>query len=106
MRKPVVVVFLLSTLWMVSTSGEEATKLREEISVPVDYQGRQIQLTGWFEKPAAAGRFPVVIVLHSCSSYYANMAGGSLPGRVGFCTRDEREGDQHGVQGYQLRAEV
>jgi len=67
----------------VSTSGEEATKLREEISVPVDYQGRQIQLTGWFEKPAAAGRFPVVIVLHSCSSYYANMAGGSLPGRVG-----------------------
>jgi hypothetical protein len=41
---------------MVSASGEEATKLGEEISMPVGYQGRQIQLTGWFEKPAAAGR--------------------------------------------------
>ena len=84
MRKLAVVVFLVPPLWMVSATAEEATKLREEISVPVDYQGRQIQLTGWFEKPATAGPFPVVIVLHSCSGYYANMAGGSLPGWVGF----------------------
>lgn len=84
MRKLAVVVFLVSSLWMVSAIAEEATKLREEISVPVDYQGRQIQLTGWFEKPATAGPFPVVIVLHSCSGYYASMAGGSLPGWVGF----------------------
>ena len=34
MRKPAIVVFLLSTLWMVSAKAEEATKLREEISVP------------------------------------------------------------------------
>ena len=46
MRKLALVVFVLSTLWTVSASAEEATKLREEISVPVDYQGRQIQLTG------------------------------------------------------------
>jgi dienelactone hydrolase len=77
-------VFLASNLWMVSAIAEDATKLREEISVPVEYQGRQIQLTGWFEKPATSGPFPVVIVLHSCSGYYANMAGGSLPGWVFF----------------------
>lgn len=84
MRKLAVVVFLLSTLWVVTAIAEEATQLREQISVPVDYQGRQIQLTGWFEKPSTMGPFPVVIVLHSCSGYYANMAGGSLPGWVVF----------------------
>ena len=77
-------VFLVSNLWMVSTIAEDATKLREKISVPVEYQGRQIQLTGWFEKPATSGPFPVVIVLHSCSGYYANMASGSLSGWVFF----------------------
>jgi len=84
MRKPAVVVLLVSALWVVSAIAEESTKLREEISVPVDYQGRQLQLTGWFEKPAMAGPFPVVIVLHSCGGYYANMASGSLPGWVAF----------------------
>jgi dienelactone hydrolase len=77
-------VFLWSALWAVSASAEEATKLREEIAVPVDYQGRQIQLTGWFEKPAGAGPFPVVIALHSCSGYTANMYGGALPLWVPF----------------------
>jgi dienelactone hydrolase len=77
-------VFIVFTFWMVNAFAEEATKPREEISVPVDYRGRQIQLTGWFEKPATAGPFPVVIVLHSCSGYYANMAGGSLAGWVVF----------------------
>jgi hypothetical protein len=33
MRKLAVVVFLVSSLWMVSAIAEEATKLREEISV-------------------------------------------------------------------------
>ena len=84
MSKLAVVVFFLSSLWMVSDIAEEAAKFREEISVPVDYQGRQIQLTGWLEKPTTAGPLQVVIVLHSCSGYYANMAGGSLPGWVGF----------------------
>jgi len=58
MRKLAVVVFLVSALWMVSASAEEPTKLREEISVPVDYQGRQIQLTGWFEKAGGSGAVP------------------------------------------------
>jgi dienelactone hydrolase len=84
MRKLAIVVLLSSTAWMVNASAEEAMRLREEMSVPVDYQGRQIQLTGWFEKPSTAGPFPVVIVLHSCSGYFANMAGGSLPGWVAF----------------------
>jgi dienelactone hydrolase len=60
----------------VSASAEEATKLRKEIAVPVDYQGRQIQLTGWFEKPIGAGPFPVVIALHSCAGY--TYGGGAL----------------------------
>jgi dienelactone hydrolase len=78
------VVFLSSALLAVSASGEEATKLREEIAVPVDYQGRQIQLTGWFEKPVGAGPFPFVIALHSCGGYAADMYYGSEPLWVSF----------------------
>jgi len=84
MRKLASVVFLSSALWVVSASAQEATKLREEIDVPVDYQGRQIQLTGWLEKPAGAGPFPVVIALHACSGYTAEMYGGALPQWVPF----------------------
>jgi dienelactone hydrolase len=51
----------------------------EQIMVPVDWRGRQIELTGSFDKPAGAGPFPAVIVLHSCSGYYANMMTGSMP---------------------------
>lgn len=78
------VVFLSTVLWAGGGSAEEATKLREEIAVPADFQGRQIQLTGWLEKPAGTGPFPVVIALHSCSGYYANMFGGALPLWVPF----------------------
>jgi dienelactone hydrolase len=56
----------------------------EQIMVPVDYDGRRIELMGWFDKPAGPGPFPVVIALHSCSGYYANMYGGSLPLWVSF----------------------
>jgi dienelactone hydrolase len=56
----------------------------EQIMVPVDYHGRQIGLTGWLDKPAGSGPFPVVIGLHSCSGYYANMESGSLPGWLSF----------------------
>jgi hypothetical protein len=56
----------------------------EEIAVPVDYQGRQIQLTGWLEKPIGSAPFPVVIALHSCAGYTANLYGGALPLWVRF----------------------
>ena len=39
----------------------------EDISVPVDYHGEQIQLAGRFEKPAVGGPLPVVILLHNCA---------------------------------------
>ena len=39
----------------------------EELSVPMEYHGQQIQLTGRFEKPAAQGPLPVVILLHNCA---------------------------------------
>jgi dienelactone hydrolase len=55
---------------------------REQIMVPVDYHDRQIQLSGWFDKPGGAGPFPVVIVLHNCAGYDQNMFYGSLPGWV------------------------
>jgi dienelactone hydrolase len=42
----------------------------QDISVPVDYEGRQIQLAGRFEKPAGPGPFPVVIALHDCGGVY------------------------------------
>jgi hypothetical protein len=72
-----------------------------EIAVPVDYQGRQIQLTGWFEKPIGAGPFPVVIALHSCAGYtygvgalrlWVDLLPGRLPlddlaGPPGGCSR-------------------
>jgi dienelactone hydrolase len=51
----------------------------DQVMVPVDWQGRQIQLTAWFYAPAGAGRFPAIIVLHSCSGYYANNYSGSMP---------------------------
>jgi dienelactone hydrolase len=79
MRKLAVVVFFVFTLWAVSASAEETRKLFEEIAVPVNYQGRQIQLTGWFEKPAGVGPFPVVIALHSCTGYTAEMHVGAFP---------------------------
>lgn len=41
----------------------------EELSVPADYQGRQIQLRADFQKPAGTGPFPTVITLHSCGGY-------------------------------------
>ncbi len=68
MSKLASVVFLSPALCAVSACVKEATELGEEIAVPVDYLGRQIQLTGWLEKPAGAGPFPVVIALHSCGA--------------------------------------
>ena len=64
-------VLLSSAVWAVGASAEEATKLFEEIAVPVDYQGRQIQLQADFQKPPGAGPFPAVIALHGCSGWYS-----------------------------------
>jgi hypothetical protein len=45
--------FLSSALWTVSATAQ----VREEFSVPVDYQGGQIQLMAEFQKPTTgAGR--------------------------------------------------
>jgi poly(3-hydroxybutyrate) depolymerase len=41
----------------------------EPVSVPVQYKGQQIQLTGRFDKPAGAAPFPAVILLHGCTGY-------------------------------------
>ena len=38
----------------------------EMLTVPVDYQGRQIELAANFEKPNATGPYPAVILLHGC----------------------------------------
>jgi dienelactone hydrolase len=47
--------------------GWSTASCAEEILVPVDYQGHQIDLTARFEKPPGLGPFPVVILLHNCA---------------------------------------
>ena len=45
----------------------------EPVSVPVQYKGQQIELTGRFDKPTGAGPFPAVILLHGCAGYTAHL---------------------------------
>lgn len=73
---------LIASLLLTALSG--AAVAQEQFNVPVDYRGQQLQLMAIFNKPPGPGPFPVVIALHSCSGYYANMQGGSLPGWVAF----------------------
>ena len=54
----------LSSLALISSA-----RAFEQASVPVQYKGHEIQLTGRFDKPAGAGPFPAVILLHGCSGY-------------------------------------
>jgi dienelactone hydrolase len=60
MPRRVASIFLACSCW-------GAAACAEEISVPVDYQGHEIQLTGRFEKPPGPGPLPVVILLHNCA---------------------------------------
>jgi dienelactone hydrolase len=66
MRNIAVVVFLSFALWAVIATAQ----VREEFSVPVDYQGGQIQLRAEFQKPTGAGPFPAIIALHACGGYH------------------------------------
>jgi len=66
------------------TALPAAAFAQEQLSVPVQYRDQQIQLFAMFQKPPGPGPFPVVIALHSCSGYCANMYGGSLPRWVAF----------------------
>jgi dienelactone hydrolase len=68
MSKLAVVVFLSSALWA-GVAAAQVLSVPEQLSVPVDYQGRQIQLRADFYKPKGSGPFPVVIALHGCSGY-------------------------------------
>jgi dienelactone hydrolase len=65
MRSLAVVVFLSSALW----AAVAAAQAVEQLSVPVDYQGRQVQLRADFQKPPGAGLFPAVIALPACGGY-------------------------------------
>jgi len=60
MRTHTGVLLLTGFLW-------SAAACAEELSVPVEYHGQQIQLTGRFEKTAVQGPLPVVILLHNCA---------------------------------------
>jgi dienelactone hydrolase len=60
MPKRVLAILFTSFCW-------SATACAEEILVPVNYQGHQIDLTARFEKPPGLGPFPVVILLHNCA---------------------------------------
>src|SRR5215469_10272073 len=60
MRSFAIVLLSIGVLW-----GADASS--EELSVPMHYRGQQIQLVGRFEKPAAQGPLPVVILLHNCA---------------------------------------
>ena len=42
------------------------TAAAEMLTVPVDYEGREIELAANFEKPDGPGPYPVVILLHGC----------------------------------------
>ncbi len=63
MRAYAGIVLLICLLWNTVVRAED-------ISVPVEYHGRQIRLAGQFQKPAGQGPFPAVIALHDCGGYY------------------------------------
>ncbi|HXZ01260.1 MAG TPA: dienelactone hydrolase family protein [Stellaceae bacterium] len=49
----------------------------EALSVPIDYEGRAIALSGVLDKPSGAGPFPVAMLLHGCGGNNAYALGRS-----------------------------
>jgi hypothetical protein len=103
MRRHAGAVFLSCFLW-------GGLAFAQDISVSVDYEGRQIQLTGRFEKPAGPGPFPVVIALHDCGGVYKFYS--SVPAWVallqqqGYATLSTRQLHSAGsCRGYLRRCE-
>jgi dienelactone hydrolase len=64
-RKLAGLVYLATALW----AGAAAAQVAEQLVVPVEWQGRQIQLRADLQKPLGAGPFPAVIALHGCGGY-------------------------------------
>jgi len=60
---------LISTLALVGTAQSF-----EQVSVPVQYNGQQIELPGRFDKPVGPGPVPAVIILHGCDGYQAGLS--------------------------------
>jgi dienelactone hydrolase len=59
----------LLRIWIALCAGPALLAGRaaaETLTVPVDYEGRQIELAANFERPEAGGPFPAVILLHGC----------------------------------------
>lgn len=54
-----------------------ATSRAETLAVPLDYQGRTIELRGSFDAPDGAGPFPAVLLLHGCGGDNAYARGRS-----------------------------
>jgi len=54
---------LVVALFLIAAAGMARA---ETITIPVDWQGRQIEISGLFEKPSGPGPFPMLILLHGC----------------------------------------
>jgi dienelactone hydrolase len=67
------VVALLSILAATIPGPTAFAQTFEAISIPLAYEGHEIELTGRFEKPTGAGPFPAAILLHGCEGYQAGL---------------------------------
>src|SRR5580698_8595206 len=63
---------IVAALLSLLTSNAYAQRF-EAISIPLAYEGHQIELAGRFEKPAGTGPFPAAILLHGCEGYQVGL---------------------------------